>query len=84
VFVLNRANRNRVASGFGVERSDGNVFKRNRAFANTGDGFYLLFASSYNTLTRNVACRNTGVDASDHGSGVGNVWRANRFCTSDI
>jgi parallel beta-helix repeat protein len=68
--------------GFGVEESDGNLFKRNRALANVTEGFY-LHDSSHNTLTRNVACRSTSVDAYDDGTGVGNLWRANRLCTAD-
>jgi parallel beta-helix repeat protein len=82
VFQLNRANRN-VAAGFGIEASDGNRFKKNRAMGNGREGFYLLFDSSNNTLIRNVACGN-GIDAYDDGTGIGNVWEANRFCTDNL
>jgi len=50
--------------------------------ANDREGFYLLFGSSHNILTRNVACRSS-VDGLDDGTGVGNIWGANDFCTSD-
>ena len=70
-------------SGFYVKRSDRSVLKRNAARANGAYGFGLE-SSSHNTLKRNTACRNVVSDAYDDGSGVGNVWRANDFCTSDI
>jgi parallel beta-helix repeat protein len=82
VFKLNRANRN-VAAGFGIEASDGNRFEKNRAMGNGREGFYLLFDSNNNTLIRNVACGN-GIDAHDDGTGIGNVWGANRFCTDNL
>jgi len=83
IFRRNRANGNHDSAGFGVEGSDGNRFIGNRATGNRR-GFYLWFESSHNALIGNVACRNRSIDAHDDGSGVGNIWRANRFCTSDI
>ena len=82
VLQRNRANQN-VAAGFGIEASDGNRFEENRAMGNGREGFYLLFDSSYNTLSRNIACGN-GIDAYDDGTGIDNVWEANSFCTDNL
>ena len=69
--------------GFFLKNSDRSVLKQNTARANGVYGFGLQ-SSSHNTLMRNTACRNAVFDAYDDGSGVGNVWRANDFCTKDI
>jgi hypothetical protein len=56
----------------------------NQAMLNGARGFSVLFGSSSNTLRRNVACRNSELDAFDDHAGTGNVWEANIFCTSNI
>lgn len=78
----NRSDRN-GGTGFAVQQSDDNRLTENQALANDGNGFSLHLGASGNTLRRNIACQNI-VDAIDDGSGVGNVWAANDFCTSAV
>jgi parallel beta-helix repeat protein len=77
-------------SGVLVVDSSHNVIAENRATLNNwaidqnAAGFSVIAGSSYNRILKNVGCKNGRVDAYDDHSGIGNVWKANRFCTSDI
>jgi parallel beta-helix repeat protein len=71
-------------SGFSLDGSSGNLLQSNRSTANLQDGFDVFNVSSYNSIIRNFACGNLSVDAWDDHSGTGNLWRANKFCTSEI
>jgi parallel beta-helix repeat protein len=83
VFEMNQANENRY-DGFSIQSSNGNLLETNQAMLNGARGFSVLFGSSGNSLRRNLACRNSEVDAFDDHAGAGNVWEANIFCTSNI
>jgi parallel beta-helix repeat protein len=83
VFTRNQANAN-GDSGFRAERSSGNLFEANQAMVNTRWGFGLSLGASHNSVLTNIACRNGIVDAYDDGSGIGNTWEGNTFCTTDI
>jgi parallel beta-helix repeat protein len=83
VFTRNQANAN-GDSGFRAERSTGNLFEANQAMVNTRWGFGLSLGASHNSVLTNIACRNGIVDAYDDGSGIGNTWEGNTFCTTDI
>jgi hypothetical protein len=66
------------------------VITGNRAFRNNlglfdgSAGISVVEGSSGNEISMNVACANGLTDAYDDHSGTGNVWTANKFCTSDI
>jgi parallel beta-helix repeat protein len=79
-----------AASGVLAHDSDHNVITGNRLMANNrngnGDagGIALREGSSFNTVTRNVACGNGNADAYEDGSGHDNLWQANKFCTTEF
>jgi parallel beta-helix repeat protein len=82
-FLSNQANTN-PGSGFLLDGASQNVLTGNGANVNGDHGFALVDGASYNLVTKNVACRNANFDAYDDHSGTGNIWKGNRFCTSDI
>jgi len=93
LLLRNRVNAN-GAGGITASFSNGSTFIENQSNQNVEGGLSLLDGSSYSTVMRNRACRNS-IDAFDDGSGVGNLWRSllqepgepsstNVFCTSSI
>jgi len=75
-------------SGILAVQSAGNLIANNSAFLNNthlldnGGGISLRDTSSYNLVTENIACRNGNADGYTDGTGSGNVWQANVFCTA--
>jgi hypothetical protein len=53
----------------------------NTANRNVNVGFDVVDGSSNNMLSKNSGCLNTVVDALDDGTGTGNFWQFNHFCT---
>jgi hypothetical protein len=54
----------------------------NAAGRNGNIGFAVIDDSSFNLLRSNVACNNIALDAFDDGTGTGNVWDSNKFCST--
>jgi parallel beta-helix repeat protein len=80
VFLSNKVSATRDAPGISLHSSSGNTIVANRVLGNLAGGISLLEESSNNGVFRNLACRNDTFDASDDGTGTGNVWSHNRFC----
>jgi parallel beta-helix repeat protein len=78
--VLDHNVANNNEAGFVLRlSSSGNAVTNNVANSNDGDGFAVVSASSFNTISRNVGHANGHLDARDDGSGTGNVWTRNSF-----
>lgn len=80
-FTHNTAERNSL-DGFRFENSDRNSLEKNRADNNDNIGFSFTLGSDDNIVRKNKACDNGVVDASRDGTGVGNVFDRNHFCTT--
>jgi parallel beta-helix repeat protein len=72
------------ADGVVLIASSSNEITLNRVMRNQASGINVGQGSSLNEIHRNLACRNLDGDAHDDGTGTGNNWTANRFCTSSI
>jgi hypothetical protein len=55
---------------------------RNTANRNGNIGFDVIDGSGTNVFLQNTGCINNMFDAFSDGTGTGNVWTANSFCTS--
>lgn len=78
--VFNRSSSNGI-DGFQVDGSSRNDFEANHAYDNGDYGFKVHLGSSDNSFRANKACRNVTADVFDDGTGTGNAWHGNRFCT---
>jgi len=66
--------------GFALFNSDKNKFQKNTATDNGNNGFNVVGTSELNTFEKNEGCNNTGFDALDGSTGLGNKWKGNFFC----
>ena len=77
-----------ASSGVLLVQSSYNSIIANRSMQNNtqghdnAGGIALVEGSSFNEVGRNVACANNNADGYSDGTGSGNVWQANVFCTT--
>jgi parallel beta-helix repeat protein len=77
-----------ASSGVLLVQSSYNSIIANRSMRNNtqrhdnAGGISVIEGSSFNEVRQNVACANANADAYHDGTGAGNVWEANVFCTT--
>jgi parallel beta-helix repeat protein len=82
LFGRNTANENQL-DGFNLQfDSNSNTVMGNSASENGRYGFLVWTGSSYNVVSRNRGHENRQIDGYDEGTGIGNIWTANRFGTT--